>query len=223
MWGQDATRHDAKHAEDAKVTSTPAKKREPKAKEADLKGELTRTAKPKEVAPEASAPEASAAAGPATAAKPKRAAKPKAEGAEKAAPKGPKYPGPVVRLVFPIGTYSANKDAVKAVLKEFDLKFQYMGAGQARYYDDRVTIFAKWGDVHADYTIRGDAAIVEKISTAWKTLGATDFTEEGKAQEESEALKAWRLEEPQPRPGEPEFFLKKRRAEWEARDPRKGG
>lgn len=199
---------------------TAAKKKAAKDAAADLKGELTTTAKPKKASPEAGAAETSTAKAPRT----RKTREPKAAAVEVEKPKKTHhYPGPVVRLIFPIGLYSEKKDAIKAALKEHDLKFQYMGAGQGRYFDDKVTIFAKWGDVNADYTLRGDAGVVEALSTAWKALGATDFTEEGKAQEEAAEVKAWKLEEPQRRPGEPDFFFRKRVGEWDARDPRKAG
>lgn len=208
------------------MSATPPPKRTSKKAGPDLKGELTTTAKPKQAKPEAGAPEAStatAADATADATGAKRAKVGKARAPKEAKPKGPKYPGPVLRLLLPMSAYSANKDAIKAALKEEAMSFQHLGRGQGRYYNETVQVFAKWGDRDADYTLRGDAVVVEKLAGILKGMGATDFTEEAKAQEEAAEVTAWKLEKPAPRPGEPEFFLKKRLAEWEARDPRKAG
>lgn len=191
------------------MSLTPAKKATRPKKQPETKGELTTTPKPKKAKPAAGAPEASTAKAP------------KAE--RPPAPKGPKYPGPVVRLLLPMAAYSEHKEAIKAALKEEGLGFQHLGRGQGRYFNDKVSVFAKWGDRDADYTVRGDAAVVEKLAATLKRVGATDYTEETKAEEEAENVKAWKLEKPAPRPGEPEFFYKKRLAEWEARDPRRAG
>ncbi|HLE96730.1 MAG TPA: hypothetical protein VI997_05100 [Candidatus Thermoplasmatota archaeon] len=136
-----------------------------------------------------------------------------------AAPKTIKYPGAHVRMRIPIATYEAAKDAFKAPVKAQGLKWQYLGPGQGRYFDDKVAIFAKFGD-NVDYSLRGDAKRVQQIVDEWRRLGAADVTETAQAEDESAALKAWKLDEPVRRPGEPEGFLNRRRAEWEARKPR---
>lgn len=134
-------------------------------------------------------------------------------------PKGPKYPGPVVRLLFPNAVYVEHKDRVKEEIKDEGLGFQFLGRGQGRYFDDKVSIFAKWGEEAADFTLRGDAKVVEKLAASWRALGAHDYTEEAKAEEEAAEVRAWKLEKPVQRAGEPEFFFKKRLAEWEAQRP----
>ena len=143
-----------------------------------------------------------------------------APAAPAAAPKAaPRFPGPVVRLLFPYDAYDRHKDAIKAQMKDAGLRFQFLGRGQGRYHSDEANVFARFGDDVVDYTLRGDAALVERLAASWRELGARDFTEEAKAEEEAAEVKAWRLEMPLRRPGEPESFFKKRLAEWEARKP----
>jgi hypothetical protein len=85
------------------------------------------------------------------------------------------------------------------------------------------------GGVH--YSIWGDDKKgVSEILAAWRALAGetlwSQLTSAGetaaKAEEqekESEAVRLWKLGEPQPRPGEPELFFKKRREEWLAKKP----
>lgn len=137
------------------------------------------------------------------------------------------------RVVVPMDVYEANKDAIKAPFKEHGLKWSFLGEGKGLYKtpDGGVHCFTQFKDDGVHYSVWGDdAAVKGAILDRWRdVLGealwerATARGEEAvaaeKAQAESEAMRLWRLAEPQPRPGEPDFFLKKRRAEWEAKKP----
>lgn len=170
--------------------------------------------------------------------KPKKAAAPKPpkQEAAKTAPPAKRDPslGPVVktRIVFPKDYYEPNKDEIKAPFKAHGLKWNYLGEGKGLYKKDKeVHCFAQFLDDGTHYSIWGDdKAAVEEILKAWRVLAGealyAKFTSAGEAATETEAavkeseeLRLWKLGEPQPRPGEPEFFLKKRRDEWLAKKP----
>ncbi|MHB8604614.1 MAG: hypothetical protein ACYDCK_05110 [Thermoplasmatota archaeon] len=128
-----------------------------------------------------------------------------------------------VRYVFPIEVYEPNKDAIKAPIKELGLKWQYLGSGKGRYWGYGINIFAQFGDT-ASFSIRThDDKMRQKLIDAWAkypNVAAETEKKEAKAAIDS-ALGEWELAKPTPRSGEPDFFFKKRLAEWEAKDPRK--
>lgn len=168
---------------------------------------------------------------------PKKAAAP--EPAAKKAPtptkKAAKPPVQKTKVIVPHDVYEAKKDELKAPLKAREMKWSYLGedAGGKRglYKTEGLHVFAHFKDDGVHYDVWGDdkagvAAVLsswrktlgDAIMDAAKAAGATAAVEE-KAAQESEALKLWRLQEPQRRPGEPDFFLEKRRAEWQATKP----
>ncbi|HEX2022301.1 MAG TPA: hypothetical protein VHH36_06275 [Candidatus Thermoplasmatota archaeon] len=201
----------------AAATEKPTKKAAPKKAPA-------KAAKPKEEAPVAPAPAEGAAAPAKKAAK--KAAAPKASSA-----KAPKPPVERTRVALPKDLYEPRKDEIKAPLKEQGLKWQYLGEGKGRYHKDGVNVFTQFLDDGVHYSVWGDdKAAVRTLLDAWrKLLGdeayakATARGEEAvkaeEAQQESEALRLWRLQEPQRRPGEPDFFFKRRMDEWTAKKP----
>lgn len=161
------------------------------------------------------------------------------EADKKAAAKPParRAPGapPVhkTRVVIPMDLYEPHKDVIKAPFKEHEMKWNFLGEGKGLYKraDNGVHCFVQFKDDGVHYSIWGDdTPRVEGILGAWRVfLGeegwakATASGEQAAASEkqeaESEAMRLWRLAEPQPRPGEPELFLKKRLAEWQAKKP----
>lgn len=191
------------------------KKRAAKKAAAKPAGELTVTKKQKAPAP-------------ATSEKPPKPAK---------APAPKRAPGaPAVqktRVVIPMDVYEAQKDAVKKPFKEHEMKWNFLGEGKGLYKrpDNGVHCFVQFKDDGVHYSIWGDdKPRVESILAIWKAIlgeegwtRATTSGEEATAQEkeaqESDALRLWRMAEPQARPGEPEFFLKKRIADWQAKKP----
>lgn len=171
-----------------------------------------------------------------------RAKKEPAEGAEPpakrprakkaAVPPAPAPPAERTRVVVPSDLYEERKDALKGVLKGHDLKWQYLGPGKGRYHKEGVHVFLQFAQSGAaDYTVWGeDEATVRDVLGKWRALlgddawakataGGEQAAAEEKREEESDAMRLWRLQEPQPRAGEPEFFLRKRREEWLARRP----
>lgn len=129
--------------------------------------------------------------------------------------------------------YDEQKDAIKAPFKKHGLKWQYLGEGKGRYHKDGVSVFVLFADDQVHYSLSGsDRATQDAILDAWKDLlGADALAEAGKKGEqaaaeqarqpepESEEMRLWRLQEPQRRPGEPDFFYRKRTEEWNARKP----
>ena len=150
-----------------------------------------------------------------------------------ARPREPRAPVERFRVVVPMDVYEPNKDAVKAPLKERGLKWTFLGQGQGLYKreDGGVHCFTQFKDDGVHYSLWGeDKAARDGILADWRrVLGEERFaqaTASGeqaaaaeKRQEESEALRLWRLAEPQRRPGEPDFFFQKRMAEWQAKRP----
>lgn len=153
----------------------------------------------------------------------------------KKAPRRPTGAPPVekLRVVVPMDVYEPNKDAIKAPLKEHGLKWNFLGAGKGLYKrpDGGVHCFTQFQDDGVHYSVWGDdAAAKEEILGAWRGLLGEDAWTRATAQgekasvaeaqhAESEAMRLWRMAKPQARPGEPEFFLKKRIAEWQAKRP----
>lgn len=137
------------------------------------------------------------------------------------------------RVVVPMDVYEANKDTIKAPFKEHEMKWNFLGEGKGLYKrpDNGIHCFVQFKDDGVHYSIWGDdEPRVQKVLGAWRALlgeegwkKATTSGEEAGAAEakqaESEAMRLWKLAEPQARPGEPEFFLKKRIAEWQAKRP----
>lgn len=156
--------------------------------------------------------------------------KPAKKAAARRAPDAPVEKTPVL---FPKTLYDANKDAIKAPFKAQGMKWAFLGEGKGLYKrpDGGVHCFVQFQDDGVHYALWGeDKAAVDALLATWRgilgdtglekamTQGvAAEAAEEAKA--ESEAMKLWRLGEPHPRPGEPDFFFKKRRAEWEAKKP----
>jgi hypothetical protein len=168
----------------------------------------------------------------------KAAAKPKAKAAEpKPAKKAaqPRTPVHKEKVVIAHDVYEPNKDAIKAPLKRYELTWSYLGEDavgkRGLYKKDGVNVFAHFKDDGVHYDVWGsDQKTVDAILRAWRDLLGTKIMAAAKeagveaaaqeqAQQESEALKLWRLQEPQRRPGEPDFFFDKRRAEWDAKKP----
>lgn len=180
---------------------------------------------------------------PAQATKPKKAAAPKApvassakvlkpKAAKAAAPAEKKGPVQKTRIVFPKDHYEPNKDAIKAPFKANGMKWNYLGEGKGLYKREKeLHCFTQFMDDGVHYSLWGDdKAGVEKILAAWRKLVGEDAfakfvaqgEKAGKAEEqekESEAVRLWKLGEPQARPGEPDFFFKKRHDEWLAKRP----
>ncbi len=134
------------------------------------------------------------------------------------------------RVIFPMGTYSENKAAVKAPLKELGLKWQYLGQEKGdtkgRYAGDDVSVFVLYSSEHADFTIEGtDDEAIDTILSAWESFETLEPEDEGAPESPmDEALRKeveiWRFQEPARRPGEPEGLYQKRLEAWKARDPR---
>ena len=154
-----------------------------------------------------------------------KAAAPKPAAAEK------KPPVEKTRVVFPKDVYEPNKDAIKAPFKEHALKWSYLGEGKGLYKREGVHVFTQFLDDGVHYSLWGDdKPAVAAILKAWETLLGRSFVQEAQAageaaakaedaEKESEAMRMWRLQEPQRRPGEPDFFFTKRVAEWQAKKP----
>lgn len=136
------------------------------------------------------------------------------------------------RVVFPRAWYEEHKDEIKAPFKLHDMKWNYLGEGKGLYKREKeVHCFAQFDDAGTHYSIWGDdKKACDEILKAWRTLAGeqlyaqflaagVEATASEAQEKESEAMRLWKLQEPQPRPGEPDFFLKKRIAEWEARKP----
>lgn len=129
--------------------------------------------------------------------------------------------------------YEAHKDAMKAPFKEHALKWNFLGEGKGLYKrpDGGVHCFTQFKDDGVHYSIWGDdkKAVGEILATWRLVLGeegwarATASGEQAavaeQAQQESEALKLWKMAEPQRRAGEPDLFFNKRLAEWQAKKP----
>lgn len=153
---------------------------------------------------------------------PEKAAKPKATS---------KAPVHKERVVFPKDVYEPNKDAIKAPFKEHALKWNYLGEGKGLYKRDGLHVFAQFLDDGTHYSLWGDdQPAVKAILAAWEKLLGRSFVQEAQAageaaakaeekEKESEAMRLWKLQEPQRRPGEPDFFFTKRVAEWQAKKP----
>ena len=146
--------------------------------------------------------------------------------ATEAAPQRPKE-----RIVFPKALYEERKDDIKAPLKTHDLKWQFLGQGKGRYHAEGVNVFVMFTDDGVDYSVWGtDQATVDALLAAWRgILGTQGFAqaealgaqaaEAEAAARESEAVRFWKLQEPQRRAGEPDFFFNKRMDEWRAKRP----
>lgn len=155
--------------------------------------------------------------------------------AKKPAARRPPGSPPVekTRVVIAMDVYEPNKDAIKAPFKEHGLKWNFLGEGKGLYKmpDGGVHCFTQFKDDGVHYSVWGEnVAVKTAILDRWRGIlgeeGWTKATTTGEAataaeqaQAESEAMRLWKLAEPQPRPGEPEFFLKKRVAEWQAKKP----
>lgn len=174
----------------------------------------------------------------------KKAAK-KVPATKKAAPKKPpaepkpkKQPAPKrppvekTRVVFPKDWYEEHKDEVKAPFKLHGLKWNYLGEGKGLYKREKeVHCFAQFLDDGTHYSLWGDdKKACGEILKAWRTLAGealwARFSAAGESatrkeaeEKESEELRLWKIGEPQRRPGEPDFFFKKRYDEWTARKP----
>lgn len=160
-----------------------------------------------------------------------RASQPaKAPAARKAAAEK-KPPVQRTRVVFPKEVYEPRKDAIKAPFKEHGLKWSYLGEGKGLYKREGVHVFTQFLDDGVHYSLWGDdQAAVAAILGAWEALLGRSFVQEAQAagevaaraeeaHKESEAMRLWRLQEPQRRPGEPDFFFSRRVAEWQAKKP----
>ena len=201
-------------ARKAATKATPARKAPGKA---PAKKVAAKKAPPKKASvKEAPAPAAPPAEAPA---KPKRT------------PAAPRAPVSKERVVVPKDAYEARKDEIKAPLKEHGLKWQYLGEGKGRYHKEGVNLFVQFLDDGVHYSLWGDdQATVKAIVAAWRALlGEAVFAQaaaqgveaerQEEAQKESDAIRLWKLQEPQPRPGEPDFFFRKRVEEWQAKRP----
>lgn len=185
--------------------------------------------------PQMAAKKAAKKAEPPKKAVPKEPARKPAEPKKAPAKKAAKPPVHKEKVVVPHDVYEAHKDELKAPLKEKGLKWSYLGEDaqgkRGLYKATGVNVFAHFKDDGVHYDVWGDdKAAVADILKAWRgTLGAklmdaaksagADAAVVEQAEQESEALKLWRLQEPQRRPGEPDFFYNKRRVEWEAAKP----
>lgn len=178
-----------------------------------------------------------------TAAKPDAPAKPKrSPAAPDAAPAvkparapkadaAPRAPVEKVRVVIPMAVYDPRKDEIKAPIKAAALKWNFLGEGKGLYKRDGLHVFTQFMDDGVHYSVWGDdKPAVKALLDAWRAmLGDSVFQQaqaageaavKAEAQEkESEALRLWKLQEPQRRPGEPDFFFKKRVDEWAAKKP----
>lgn len=135
------------------------------------------------------------------------------------------------RVVFPKDVYEPHKDAIKAPFKEHGLKWNYLGEGKGLYKRDGLHVFAQFLDDGTHYSLWGeDQPAVKAILAAWEKLLGRSFLQEATAageaaaqaeeqEKESEAMRLWKLQEPQRRAGEPDFFYTKRVAEWQAKKP----
>lgn len=151
----------------------------------------------------------------------------------KKAAAAPRTPVQKTRVVIPMDFYEPHKDDIKAPFKEHTLKWNFLGEGKGLYKreDSGVHCFTQFKDDGVHYSIWGaDKATCEKILGAWRKLLGEEMwvraTTSGEAavaaeqaQQESEALKLWKLAQPQRRPGEPDLFYNKRLAEWQAKKP----
>lgn len=233
-----AARSQAKPAaKRAKKTAAPAASKAPRKAAAPKE-----PAGPKRPAGPTKQAETKGAVGPAEPAGPKDSAGPRVSAAppppaapkpakRAAAPKAPRAPVEKRRVVFAKDLYEARKDELKAPFKAHGLKWQFLGEGKGRYHKDGVNVFAQFLDNGVHYSVWGDdRATVDAICDGWRRLlGEAAWaaaTAQGRqavaaeqAQQESEALRAWRLQEPQRRAGEPDFFFQKRTQEWLAKKP----
>lgn len=190
----------------------------------------------KKAAPEKEPPKRAASTkAPAKRAAPRKVVPPAAPEAApvEAPPAKPEAKAPVhkERVVVPMDLYDARKDEVKAPFKEHGLKWKFLGEGKGLYQKEGVNVFVQFKDDGVHYDVWGaDQPTVDAILAAWRRLlGAKGFAAsleagtEARAEEaavvESDAMRLWRLGKPQPRPGEPDFFFKKRMAEWDAKRP----
>src|SRR5438067_743597 len=179
-----------------------------------------------------------AAAAPAKAATKKPAAPkeaPTAAPAKKAAaPKRDPSQGPIVktRVVFPMDYYEEHKDEIKAPFKAHGMKWVFLGEGKGLYKREKdIHCFTQFKDDGVHYSVWGDDKNgVTQVLAAWRMLSGealwSKFTAAGEEatqveaeEKESDALKLWKLQEPQRRSGEPDLFYNKRRDEWAARKP----
>lgn len=183
------------------------------------------TATPKATAAPKKAPARKAAAAPVA---------PEPAPAAKKAKRDPSL-GPVhkTRVVIAMDVYEPQKAEFKAPFKANELKWNFLGEGRGLYKraDGGVHCFTQFKDDGVHYSIWGDdTPRVDAILATWRQLLGEDGWEKAtasgdqaaeveKKEQESDALRLWRLAEPQGRPGEPEFFLKKRLAEWQAKKP----
>lgn len=209
-------------AKKAAAKKAPAKTAAPRKAPAK---KVIKKAAPKEAPPRKAPAKAEAAAQSAPAqeapAKPRKAA----------ASKQPRTPVEKVRVVVPMDVYEPRKDEIKAPLRQHELKWQYLGEGKGRYHKEGVNLFVQFLDDGVHYSIWGDdKATVKAVVDAWRALlGESVFAQAAaqgeaaarkeEAEKESDALSLWKLGEPQRREGEPDFFFKKRFAEWEAKRP----
>ena len=143
--------------------------------------------------------------------------------------------GPIqrTRVAIAMDLYEANKDAIKAPFKTHELKWNFLGEGKGLYKraDGGVHCFTQFKDDGVHYSIWGDdTKRVNEILSSWRALlgeaGWAKATATGEQaavaeeqQKESEAVRLWKLGEPQRRPGEPDLFFQKRVAEWQAKRP----
>lgn len=137
------------------------------------------------------------------------------------------------RVVFPMALYEVQKEAIKAPIKEHELEWNFLGAGKGLYKreDGGVHCFTQFKDDGVHYSVWGeDKKAVGALLATWRTIlgesGWSQATATGQEaavaeaeQKESDAVRLWRLGEPQRRPGEPDLFFEKRRAEWQAKRP----
>jgi hypothetical protein len=178
------------------------------------------------------------AAAPAKAAKEKPARRDRSEpgerGPRRAAARRDPSLGPVqrTRVVIPMAFYEPNKDAIKAPLKEHGMKWTFLGEGKGLYKREKdIHCFTQFKDDGVHYSLWGDDKQgVSEVLAAWRALAgdalwaawtsAGESAQQAEQQEkESEAMRLWKLGEPQRRPGEPDFFFQKRVAEWKAKRP----
>ncbi|HET6404185.1 MAG TPA: hypothetical protein VFH78_06020 [Candidatus Thermoplasmatota archaeon] len=141
-------------------------------------------------------------------------AKPATKKAVKA-PAAPRVPVEKTRVVVPMDVYDARKDDVKAPLKEAALKWNFLGEGKGLYKreDGGVHCFVQFRDDGVHYSVWGaDKPACERILTAWRALlgeegwakataTGVEATQAERAQQESEAVRLWKMAEPQRRPG----------------------
>lgn len=202
--------------ERASPTRTTPKSGAPKTTRPAKKAASPSAPRAKRATPSASAPEVAAPA--------KKAPAPKRDPAL----------GPVVktRVVIPIAYYEPNKDAIKAPFKANGMKWNYLGEGKGLYKRERdIHCFTQFMDDGVHYSVWGDdkkgaqavldawrALAGEATWAAWLAAGEGARVAEAEVKE-SEAVKLWKLQEPQRRTGEPDLFYHKRRDEWMAKKP----